>query len=185
MKKLKFIKFLLLLVSILLLIGSGERFLLPNEEPRSSDVIIVLSGDSDGSRLEKAAELYHQGYSKRVLLSNSSTKYTNVEDALNLGIASKVLLTEHKATSTYTNALYTKKIMVTNDLKSAIVVSSDYHLRRTKLVFDRVYKGTGIEFTYVASEFPWYMTKQSIENTLYEFIKLPGYYLDMYKFFDL
>ncbi|QGS69964.1 hypothetical protein CV093_17845 [Oceanobacillus sp. 143] len=45
------------------------------------------------------------------------------------------MITEDYATSTYTNALYTKEEMEKNNLKSAIVVSSDFHMRRSKLVF--------------------------------------------------
>lgn len=175
-----FLLFLLYLAFVL-----GRNYLVIDEYPKSSDVIIVLSGDVE--RLEKAAELYHQGYAKKVLLSKVDVDGMRLSDAYRLGIPNAAILRENQATSTYTNALYTKKIMLDYGYKSAIVISSDYHMRRSKLIFDRVYKDSGISFTYVASkrsENPWYLDIKNLLATGYEYIKIPGYYFYLYKFFD-
>lgn len=163
----------------------GRKYLVIDESPKPSDVIIVLSGDE--GRLEKAADLYHQGYAKKVLLSKVDGDGMRLTDAYRLGIPDDAIIRENEATSTYTNALYTKKLVLDAGFKSAIVVSSDYHMRRSKLIFDRVYKDSGVSFTYVASkrnETPWYLDRMNLLATATEYIKLPGYYFYLYKFFD-
>ena len=67
---------------------------------------------------------------------------SRVEDAESFGIPRDALLTENKATSTYENALYSKEIILENEIKSALVVTSNYHMRRTRLAFERVFHDT-------------------------------------------
>ncbi|MFB9989356.1 ElyC/SanA/YdcF family protein [Bacillus benzoevorans] len=55
----------------------------------------------------------------------------------------------NKATSTYKNALYSKGIILEHGIKSALVVTSNYHMRRTRLAFERVFHDTDVSFTYV------------------------------------
>ncbi|RDW20758.1 YdcF family protein [Oceanobacillus chungangensis] len=172
-----------LLICFYFLLILGREFLIVNEKPKKVDAIIVLSGEM--GRLEKAAELFREGYAEFLMLSNSSVLGTTIQEATDLGIPYNKIISEEEATSTYTNALYTKKEMEKNNLKSAIVVSSDFHMRRSKLIFDRLYKGTGIELTYVASpsmERTW-LTEESERNLVFrEWTKLIGYWLHMYKF---
>src|SRR4051794_28919206 len=69
-------------------------FLFYEEEPVKADVIILLSGD--GQRMEKAAELYHAGYSDKVLLTNARELGSTIEDAESFGIPHDDLLTENE-----------------------------------------------------------------------------------------
>ncbi|MCP3761391.1 YdcF family protein [Domibacillus sp. A3M-37] len=176
----------LAIVGFVVLFPLARLFLVVNEEPKNADVIIALSGDV--GRLEKAADLYHEGYADQVMLSLANEAGMTVEEAVAFGVSEQDLLLEEEATSTYTNALYTKEMMVEKGFDSAIVVSSDYHMRRVKLVFEHVYRDSGIELTYVSSlrnGQAWYWDKQNILFTAKEFVKLPGYVLRLYKFVDL
>ncbi|WP_309089143.1 YdcF family protein [Domibacillus sp.] len=173
-------------IVFLFLFPLARSFLVIHEEPKEAEAIIVLSGDK--GRLIKAADFYHKGYAGKVMLSNSSEEGMTPEEAAALGVPMKDLLLEEEATSTYTNAVYTKEKMVENDLDSAIVISSDYHMRRVKLVFDHVYRYSGIELTYVSSlrnNQAWYRDYNNILCTAKEYIKLPAYVLMLYKFIDL
>lgn len=125
-------------------------FLFYEEKPVKADVIILLSGEKDErGRMTKAAELYHAGYADKVLLTNASAPGCSIEYAESFGIPRDALSTEYKATSTYENALYSKEILLEQGIKSALVVTSNYHMRRSKLAFERVYRDSGISFTYV------------------------------------
>ncbi|WP_018394764.1 YdcF family protein [Bacillus sp. 37MA] len=184
MKRIKHGSILVTLACIFMIAGRG--FLVVDEEPKKADVIIVLSGDT--GRLERAAALYKEGYSDYVMLSIASEEGLRAQQATELGVANAALLLEKKATSTYTNAVYTKELMATHSLRSAIVVSSDYHMRRVKLIFDRVYKDSGIELTYVASQRNdqmWYKDRANVWHTFTEFVKIPAYALRLYKFVDI
>lgn len=122
------------------------------------------------------------------MLSIASEEGLRTQQAIVLGISDAALLLEEEATSTYTNAVYTKELMETHGLRSAIVVSSDYHMRRVKLIFDRVYKDSGIELTYVTSQRNdqmWYKDRANVWYTFTEFVKIPAYALRLYKFIDI
>jgi uncharacterized SAM-binding protein YcdF (DUF218 family) len=122
-------------------------FLFYEEAPVKVDVIVLLSGDS--YRMEKAAELYKAGYADKVLLTNALARGSTIEYAESFGIPRDALLTENEATSTFENALYSKDILLEQGFDSAIVVTSNYHMRRSKLAYDRVFRDTNISFTYI------------------------------------
>lgn len=189
MRRKKFITFcfIILIVSCSLLIV-GTKFLSFDEEPRKADVIIVLSGNSEGSRLIQGASLYKAGFADNVMISNSTDPNFGVTHAVNLGIPKDKIIPEEKATSTYTNALYTKSEMEKHQFTSAIVVTADYHLKRAKLTFDRVYEDSDMELTYVAAYQngePWYKQMSGIPLTLSEMIKASAYKMQLYEFIDL
>lgn len=176
-------KFVLLICVLLLIIGlfSAGSFLVLSESPKQADVIIVLSGGQ--GRVEKAAELYKEGYAPYIILSNAKESTSKSGDmlqtALALGIPQDVIYTENAAESTYQNADFTLPIMKEHAFQSAIVVSSEFHMRRVKFLFDRVYKKSDIELTYVGSASGynakrWWSDRKSRETTFNEYVKMIG-----------
>ncbi|MEC0169768.1 YdcF family protein [Paenibacillus graminis] len=179
-KRILFLYLPVLLVLTLCFFGAG-RFLQFNQSPKKADAIIVLSGGT--GRIEDAVELYKSGYAPYLLLSNSkeitSTSGDMLQTALALGIPDDAILTEDAALSTYQNAKLTLPIMKQHGFTSAIVVSSDFHMRRVKLLFDHVYNHSGIELTYVGSDSGynakrWWSDKYSRETTFNEYTKMIG-----------
>ncbi|QWU15120.1 Uncharacterized SAM-binding protein YcdF, DUF218 family [Paenibacillus sophorae] len=168
---------LLVLIAIL----TAGRFLTVLESPKKADVIIVLSGGA--GRVEKAVELYKAGYAPCLILSNfretANSSRNMLQTALALGIPQDVILNEGGALSTYDNAKFTLPIMKNQGFTSAIVVSSDFHMRRVKFIFDSVYKKSDIELTYVgsASEYNakrWWSDPFNREITFTEYTKMIG-----------
>ncbi|SEA80933.1 DUF218 domain-containing protein [Thalassobacillus cyri] len=115
----------------------GPESLIIESKPERSDAIIVLSGNK--KRLGHAAGLYHDNYADYVILSNSKATDTTKEAAIQKGIPEDAIIEERKASSTFENAQFTEEIMKNNNLQSAIVVTSDYHSRRSKITFERIY----------------------------------------------
>lgn len=178
-KKILFLYFPVLII-FLMFFGAG-RFLLYNHDLKQADVIIVLSGGM--GRVEKGGELYKKGFAQYVLLSNAkestSTSSDMLQTALALGIPKDAILTENAALSTYQNAELTLPIMKQHGFTSAIVVSSEFHMRRVKLLFDHVYKKSGIELTYIGSDSGynakhWWSDEYSRETTFSEYTKMIG-----------
>lgn len=172
---------ILLLLLITMLLFAGCFLPLANKELGNSDVLIVLSGGS--GRIEQAVKLYEAGKTSCLVLSNSRERISSESDmlqtAISLGIPRKTIITEDAAQSTYENAKYTLPIMKEHGFKSAIVVSSDFHMRRVKFNFDRVYKGSGIKLTYVGADSGynanlWWADNYSRSTTLNEYAKLIG-----------
>ncbi|MFG6114884.1 YdcF family protein [Halobacillus sp. MO56] len=144
LKKVKSIILVAVMIGVITTIGVpvtiailGPDSLIIESNPERSDAIIVLSGNE--KRLEHAAELYHDNYAEYIILSNSEATGTTKEDAIQKGIPEDVIIEEPKATSTFENAQFTEEIMKNNNLQSALVVTSDYHSRRSKITFDIIY----------------------------------------------
>ncbi|MCP3027929.1 YdcF family protein [Halobacillus sp. A5] len=168
--------FILIIVAVVLTIF-GPKWLVIEENAEPSDAVIVLSGNED--RLKHAAKLYEEGKAETIILSNSTESGTKPEEAMKAGIEEEDIISEEQATSTYENAGYTKDLMKEHELKSAIVVTSNYHSLRSKLVFERVYSGEDLTLTF--SPAPSYydledgMSKQETQTTFSEWIKIFGY----------
>src|SRR5699024_11905951 len=54
------------------------------------------------------------------------------------GVEEEDVIVDTESTSTYSNAERTLEIMDDNNFESAMIVTSDYHLKRTKLAFERL-----------------------------------------------
>jgi uncharacterized SAM-binding protein YcdF (DUF218 family) len=157
-------------------------FLFYEEDPVKADVIILLSGEKEErGRMTKVAELYHAGYAEQVLLTNARSPGSSFEYAESFGIPHEALLAENKATSTYENALYSKEIILEQGFESGLVVTSNYHMRRSKLAFERVFHDSDVSFTYVPHH-PKPLTRDSWEKNHKLFKKeykklIGGYFL--------
>lgn len=158
------------------------------DTPEKADVIIMLGG-GDAGRMEKAAELYHASYADYVMITPESADIypQSTEFALELGIAEDAIIEEYKATSTYTNATESLMLMDEYDFDSALVVTSDYHLKRSKMIYDRVSDGQ-YDLKYIAAlgadGETWKEKSYSDRIWFSEFYKLWGYRLDLYNFID-
>lgn len=175
-KSMKWLAILILFLLVVLGPFAGS-FLVIHENPQKSDVIIVLSGGSNN--LNVGIDLYEQKYAPKIMVSNAHD-YNLIVTMKKRKTPSTSFILETKADSTYTNAIYTKDLMLRHRLNSAIIVTPDYHMRRVKFHFDKVYKGTGITFTYYSVETPnfhphkWWQDKNSIRIVFTEYTKFVG-----------
>lgn len=190
MKKRKIMIGILILLAVVFavfLINAG-KFLTVKEGIHKADAIIVLSGDR-GERVKKAADLFHQGYGKYFVISGG-TIYNDVtaarlmkEHALKLGVPESAIILEERADSTYENAHFTLQVLKNYPIHSAIVVSSNYHMNRVKMIFDRDFKNSEIKLYYAGAKdryfnrTKWWKNNKSIMITISEYIKMAGYAL--------
>ncbi|HAG12079.1 MAG TPA: hypothetical protein DCK76_12105 [Desulfotomaculum sp.] len=124
-----------------------ERLLFFSDPPEKVDVLIALG--SEPERAGYAAYLYELGFSDTIIITGWGSSVDKMaERAAREGAKGQDLILEKESISTYQNALYSKKIILQKGYKSAIVVSSPYHMRRTKMVFDRVYRNSGVKLLY-------------------------------------
>ena len=162
---------------IIMIVKSAGSFLVVDEKPVKSDVIIVLSGGE--GRLEKGVALFKEGFSPYLLLSNGSVDQL-YERALQLGVPADSIILENQSTSTLENARFSKEVMLKYQFHSAIVVSSNSHMRRVKVLFDQTFKNSDIQLVYSSGVNPsynpnqWWVTKYDRNTTFSEYIKLAG-----------
>ena len=108
------------------------------------DVIIVISGDK-GERLQHAINLFHKQYADYLLVSgcyhrehiNSYTPAMR-KQALSLGVPSeKIIMDLGSNSGTGDQAINVIKIIKEKEFNGAILVTSNYHTRRAKMIFQR------------------------------------------------
>lgn len=126
------------------------KLLVVDDRPEKVDVLITLAGDSE--RDLYAAELYRLGLAPKIIMSGcGSSAWKMAKRAVNIGVRERDIIVEEKSESTYQNAVYSRDIVLAQNFKSAIIVTSPYHMRRTKLVFGRVFRNTGVELLYCST----------------------------------
>ncbi len=135
------------------------------------DVIIVLAGgiQDDGSlavsvkkRIEKARLLFFHKKAPRILMTGkwSIGRTTPVMTearamynyARKIGIPKKAIYLEEKSNNTLTNIRFTMKyFLIPNKWKKIIIVTSDFHMYRTRLICMHVF-GTSYNVMYVTAK---------------------------------
>ncbi len=159
-----------------------------NETPVKSDVIIVLGGGS-GERELQASRLYKEHYAPYIIVSNGGTRgkpstemaEKEIEWLRGYGVPDTAIIPELQSQSTYGNAVFSEVTMEKYNFRSAIVVSSSYHMRRGQYIFNKVFKGSGIRLTYCEAKVPdyspnlWWTTLRGWGFTMSEYEKLAGY----------
>ncbi len=189
-KKRKYIVIAVVIVAIVFLFVNAGRFLVVSQEPVKADVIIVLGGDNI-LRTDYGVKLLQKGYSDKIMFTGGTTSKKRIrveaeemrKRALKLGVANDKIILEDKAISTYENAIFSKDIVLNKGYKSAIVVTSDYHMRRSSLVFNKAFRKSGVKLTFCSVEDvrfkpkKWFMDKTSRSITALEYKKLIGYFI--------
>ena len=153
-------KLLLAMIAAVLLLGvfhapiltAAANFLKRGcEAPAQAEAIVVLGGETEGARTRKGAELFKQGLAPWLVLSDGtrlSWRTMAIEEmyalAVTLGVPEDRILREERSRSTYENALYSRELLEARGIRSALVVTSDWHGRRSEFVFEKVFKGSGI-----------------------------------------
>lgn len=185
---------MIVLIAIILVANLGN-FLIVNDELHKADAIVVFSGDN-GPRTEKGVELLKEGLGDYLILSGGIV-YDDVtmaelmkNHAIKLGVPKEKILIDDKASTTHENAEFTKEIIEENNFKSIIVVTSEYHSRRSKLAMEKVLKNTSIDGQQVkvmiahATEekftTKWWTSGNSILILISEYLKLIGYWTKGY-----
>jgi uncharacterized SAM-binding protein YcdF (DUF218 family) len=173
--------------------GMG-RFLIVRDEINPADVIIVLSGDENGERVDEAVRLYRQGYARKVLMSGGplAWRLTAAEwmkrQAVARGVPEKAIMLEGKSRSTVENARFSLRILKENKVSSCILVTSPQHSRRSKRVFNKFFAREGIEvFSHPVpleqSEFKlpgWWRRHEDTQKVMWEYVAFVYYLLRGY-----
>jgi uncharacterized SAM-binding protein YcdF (DUF218 family) len=150
---LRWLAVLALIVSVGAALGFvAPGFLLqgPTEPLVVSDAIIVISGDEALARYRDGVRLYRAGWAQKLVFSGAAWDggSSNAEVmrtlAVSDGVPASAILVDPHGDDTYGNAVHTRTLMLEHGLKSAILVTSPYHLQRAVMTFRGVYNGTDI-----------------------------------------
>ena len=185
------------------------EFIFVEDKPEKSDVIFI-PGSGFPQLAEEAAKLYHQGLVPYILPSGRYSvlngKFAGVQEKKELydgeyeteweflkevlkknHVSEEHILREDKATYTYENAIYSRKVTdcLGMEIKKAILCCKPYHARRSLLYYQLLYPETQffvrpIQDSDVKRE-NWYLTEKGIRLVFGEVQKIGEQFEDITK----
>jgi uncharacterized SAM-binding protein YcdF (DUF218 family) len=163
---------------LLRLIGGS---LVVEDSLKKSDAIIILSDDNFyADRATRAAELFRQNLAPVVVASgirlrpNADIAELMTHDLIERGVPKQDIVTfPQDADNTREEAELLKKLVQSKNWKSVIVVTSNYHTRRARYIFRKVFADTAtirIASARDADYDPdhWYERRKSIKRFTHE-----------------
>jgi uncharacterized SAM-binding protein YcdF (DUF218 family) len=148
------------------------------------DAVIVLSGGL--GRVEEGLKLHLAEKGEYLIISgvdkasdmNSIFFLHNPTDFAN----SEKIILEKSSVSTFENARNVKKIIELHGIKSIVLITSSYHMKRAGFIFSRVFPDDVKIFYHTVStenfnEETWWKDRNSILLLLTEFVKYYWYRL--------
>lgn len=185
------------------------EFIFVEDKPEKSDVIFI-PGSGFPQLAEEAAKLYHQGLVPYILPSGRYSvlngKFAGVQEKKELydgeyeteweflkevlkknHVSEEHILREDKATYTYENAIYSRKVTdcLGMEIKKAILCCKPYHARRSLLYYQLLYPETQffvrpIQDSDVKRE-NWYLTEKGIRLVFGEVQRVGEQFIDITK----
>ena len=176
----------LAILGILLALGG---ILIVSDPLKEADVVAVLGG-ADLERMDEAVNYYKDLDAHYFVLTDTGETIpdtgqgfivTRRRDAINLGVAeSSILITHNKVSSTWDEAEGVLEMVKDRDRNSVVVVTDPYHSLRTRIIFRRVFAGSGVTpiIRSVTGHWyksrSWFLSGQGWRVTIMEYIKLSG-----------
>ena len=130
------------------LLRLAGQFWVLDEPAEHADVIVELSDDNfNADRAAHAADLYRSGIAPQIVASGRMLRsYAGIaeimeHDLVSRGVpASSIVKFPHRAASTREEAQALAGLVAERGWKRVLVVTSNYHTRRTRFIFGRVFR---------------------------------------------
>jgi|ERR1700722_166405 hypothetical protein len=171
------------LAVLLVLFARRAGSFLVVDAPVSSDVIVVLAGETD-RRPARALELLQQGYGKRVLINvpADSTIYTFTQLDLaqkyvqSLPQAAEVSVCPIVGLSTKGETADVDKCLTRMNAGTVLIVTSEFHTRRALSIFRHELRGRtfSVAAAYDSAQFGthWWTHRQWAKTVVDEWLRL-------------
>ncbi len=148
---------------------------------QESEVIVVLTGGK--GRLFQALKLFNESKAGLLFIAGAGSRATLASiftDEELSGVDTTKIYLENESTSTYENALQAKRVLVERKVRSVVLVTSNYHMKRAYFIFREVFPdNVNIIANAIESDnFPidrWWKEPKSFKIAILEFIKYTGY----------
>jgi uncharacterized SAM-binding protein YcdF (DUF218 family) len=164
-------------------LGWFGGFLVRTDPLQRADIVVVLAGDGTGERILRAAELVTEGYAPRALVDGPLLYYGHPESDLAIDFAVSQGYSREmfdplpmEAYSTLEEAYIVDAELRRRGVRKALVVTSDYHTRRARLIYQKHTSGE-VEYVFLAAPHPffsaegWWRDREGKKIFLLEFLK--------------
>jgi uncharacterized SAM-binding protein YcdF (DUF218 family) len=207
MKKLKklFIIFIVILAVVALIrlsLPSLGTYLVAQDEPQPSDIIIVLMG-SGPDRMLGAVDLYHAGYADEIVMVRNMVRGYDLvvsqgvkiphdtdiarEVAVQLGVPEeKITVLPGDALSTQDEAIAVREYLKSEpDIDSLIIFTSKSHSGRAKKIFVKAMSSLDREIKVISCPTKyddydaeiWWQNREDLKRGALEYLKLFHFYV--------
>jgi len=189
----------IILAAFVLLVLSLGNYLAPNDlsscdvHPANkspcmaADAIIAVSGGDTAARTSEAIKLYENGWAPKLIFSGAAQDKTGPSNAEAMrrqanveGVPDEDIIIEEYGATTKQNAENTQTIFESNNITSAILVTSPYHQRRAGLEFTKRTSGVSLRNHPVAQDNQWsnlwWMTPSGWYLAVSELVKIIAFY---------
>jgi uncharacterized SAM-binding protein YcdF (DUF218 family) len=184
-----------------LLAWAAARLLIVRFPLPQADAIVVLSGSATfRERSERAAELYAEGRSQRIILTNDNVKggwssseqrnlffyESSITELRRRGVPQQSIeLVAPPVSTTHDEAVLMRHYSEKHQLRSLLLVTSAYHSRRAWHIFREIFRGSrtqiGLEVAAVGIQTPlparWWFHLRGWEMVPGEYLKMTYYWL--------
>jgi uncharacterized SAM-binding protein YcdF (DUF218 family) len=171
--------------------------LVVNDPLQPADIIFVLNGDYN-TRPFRASELYEKGLAPVIIITkaeslpaeklslapNDTDVSIGVMKALGVPPEKIVVLpVEGGTTSTFDEAIALRQYIESHNVHSLILLTSAFHTRRAKWIFDRELSGLPVRLEVAAvphygfDESDWWQSEDGLITLNNEYIKLVYYFV--------
>lgn len=108
-------------------------------------------------RVEKAISLYKKNKYDVVIFTGGPNKTKIPESEMMRGLSFEVIpvnriITEEKSLSTIQNAIFTWELIKDKDIKKLTVLTSNFHIKRSRYIFKKLYAHMGVSINFIASK---------------------------------
>lgn len=149
--------FLVLFLAILFVaLYYGPRYLTYADKPLRSDAVVLFVGPDNKTRHEDANRLMSEGYARYLFIP----AYGRITEAASLSSPAgtkkanpKLIISGLKPRpyfeNTHVEVLEARRMMEQYGLKSAIFVSSPEHMRRIKIITEKIFHEEAVQIVFV------------------------------------
>jgi uncharacterized SAM-binding protein YcdF (DUF218 family) len=165
------------------------------EDPLVKTEVIVVLGGGNGNRIEAAARLYEDGFGEKLFFSGfriypeTYTSGLMKKYAIKLGVPGDKIVASipDVEVSTRGESVANLKLLNKNGIKKFILVTSAYHTRRSKLMYENAIEllGYDIEFLVYPAPDPfvpiknWWKIRSGQKGLFFEYVKSIAYYFKL------
>jgi hypothetical protein len=187
-----------ILVLIALAVIRAPSFLIVSDAPVKSDAVVLFLGGEKGTREKEANQLITEGYADYLIIpayrqvKKLSPDGTLVKTDLDLKLDHLKLNTPRSGylklktaswvEDTHQETLIARDMMAALGFKSAILVSSPYHMRRIKIIADKVFGETNTLSCVptrheTSNESVWVLENYKFKFVMTEYAKITWFHL--------
>ncbi|MGB6874729.1 MAG: YdcF family protein [Candidatus Acidiferrales bacterium] len=165
------------------LLRLAGNFWVKSDAPATSDVIVILSDDDfTADRATRAADLYHDGWAPRVVASGRWLRsYISIADLMQRDLEARgvprqaIIPFAHDAPDTLEELKGIRGFAEQHGWKRVMIVTSNYHTRRTRYLCDYVFPPDIHVLVEAAPDHDydpdsWWRTRIGLKTFFHEFV---------------